>query len=207
VRRLGAAFYGVKMTSNLSEVRLPHGLRDWPHSPVHRLDGPGTYIVTAATYQKDLHFISPVRLTFLTNLLLALAEKYGCSLRAWAVFANHYHFVGVPAERETLRRLTQHLHADTARYVNEADGVTGRKVWFQYWETQLTYHRSYLARLGYVHGNAVRHRLVRAADEYPWCSAGWFRRRAARSFYRTVMEFPVDRVIVPDDFGVLRGED
>jgi putative transposase len=207
VRRLGAAFYGVDIMGDVSEVQLPQGLRDWPHSPVHRLDGPGTYIVTAATYQKQLYFGSSARLTHLTNALLALAEKYGCSLRAWAVFANHYHFVGASAERETLRRLARHLHADTARYINEEDGVTGRKIWFQYWDTQLTYHRSYLARLGYVHGNAVRHGLVREAEAYHWCSAAWFRRRAPRAFYRTVMEFPNDRVIVPDDFGALKVED
>ena len=205
MRRLVAAFYGVDMTDHVSEVLLPHGLRDWPHSPVHRFDRPGTYIVTAATYQKQLYFASTARLTYLTNSLLALAEKYGCSLRAWAVFANHYHFVGTSAEREALRRLARHLHADTARYINEEDDATGRKIWFQYWDTQLTYHRSYLARLGYVHGNAVRHGLAREAEEYPWCSAGWFRRRAPRAFYRTVMEFPMDRVNVPDDFGALGG--
>jgi putative transposase len=207
VRRLGAAFYGVDMVGDISEVPPPHGLRDWPHSPVHRLDAPGTYIVTAATYQKQLYFASSARLTLLTNSLLELSQKYECSLQAWAVFANHYHFVGTSAGRETLRRLTRHLHADTARYINGEDDATGRKVWFQYWETQLTYHRSYLARLGYVNGNAVRHGLAREAEEYPWCSAGWFRRCAPRAFYRTVMEFPNDRVIVPDDFGVLQVED
>jgi len=27
----------------------------------------------------------------------------------------------------------------------------GRTVWFQFWDTKLTYERSYLARLNYVH--------------------------------------------------------
>ena len=75
-------------------------------------------------------------------------------------------------------------------------------MWFQYWDTQLTYEKSYLARLNYVHTNAVRHGLVRQAEQYLWCSAGWFLRRAPRSFYGTVRRFPCDKVTVPDEFEV-----
>jgi hypothetical protein len=28
-------------------------MRDWPHSPVHRLAEPGAYIVTAGTYRSE----------------------------------------------------------------------------------------------------------------------------------------------------------
>jgi putative transposase len=179
------------------------GIRDWPHGPAHRLAAPGAYIVTSGTYQKERFFASPARLTFLTNSLLELAEKYGCSLQAWAVFANHYHFVAEPQRQESLRMLIRHLHAAAAMHINQLDGLSERKVWFQYWDTHLTYHKSYLVRLSYVHGNPVRHGIVRQAEQYPWCSAGWFRRRASHAFYRTVTEFPCDEVIVPDDFGVL----
>lgn len=75
MRRLVAAFYGVDMTDHVSEVLLPHGLRDWPHSPVHRFDRPGTYIVTAATYQKQLYFASTARLTYLTEFASCLVRK------------------------------------------------------------------------------------------------------------------------------------
>ena len=169
----------------------------------HRLGGAGAYIVTSGTYRKEAFFASPVRLTLLTNSLLELAEKYGWSLQAWAVFANHYHFVGVPQQPESLRALIRHLHSATARHINQLDGHGDRKIWFQYWDTHLTYHKSYLVRLSYVHWNAVRHGLVREAEEYPWCSAGWFRKSSPRAFWRTVMEFPHDEVMVPDDFEVI----
>jgi putative transposase len=131
-----------------------------------------------------------------------LAERYGWKLQAWAVFPNHYHFVGVSEKPESLRRLVQYMHSASAKFVNQLDRTAGRKVWHQYWESHITYPKSFLARLNYVHTNPVRHRVVREAERYPWCSAAWFARTAARPFYNTVMSFPSDRTVVPDNFTV-----
>ena len=175
---------------------------DWPHGPVHRLREGGMYIVTAGAYGKQALFHSTERLNYVTNALMILAEEYGWRLQAWAIFPNHYHFVGASEKANTLRRLIQYLHSITAKHINMLDGKPGRKVWFQYWDTQVTYEKSYLARLNYVHTNAARHGLVREAERYPWCSASWFSRRAARPFYETVKRFPCHKVTVPDEFDV-----
>jgi putative transposase len=178
-------------------------MSDWPHAPTHRLDSAGAYIVTAATYRKEPLFNSAKRLNLLWEQLLGLLAQHGWKLEAWAVFPNHYHFVALARENaETLPRLIGNLHTITAREINRLDGTPGRKVWFQYWDTHLTYPRSYLARLNYVHCNAVHHGLVREAAKYPWCSAGWFERQAERPFYQTVMRIPSDKVNVRDDFKV-----
>jgi putative transposase len=103
-----------------------------------------------------------------------LAEG-GWALEAWAVFSNHYHFVAHSPDKggESLTEVLRELHLKTATWVNRLEGKQGRKVWHNFWETRLTYQASYLARLNYVHQNAVRHGLVEVAKEYPWCSAGW----------------------------------
>jgi len=72
---------------------LKDAVPDWLHAPVHRLRYVGTYIVTAGTYNRAHHFHDAERLTYLTKSLLALADKYGWELQAWAVFSNHHHFV------------------------------------------------------------------------------------------------------------------
>jgi putative transposase len=122
--------------------------------------------VTAGTYQKQSYFNSQALLTGLTNLLLNLAEAHGWTLQAWAVFPNHYHFIAESKKPETLRCLIRELHSRSALEVNRQQNVPGRKVWFQYWESKITFHRSYLARLNYVHQNPVRHKLVRRASMY-----------------------------------------
>jgi putative transposase len=177
-------------------------LRNWPHSPAHHLRDAGTYIVTAGTYKKLAVFKGAYRLTRLTNYVLELADRYAWSLQAWAVFPNHYHLVGSSQIPESLRSFLQHLHSISTIEANKWDGTPGRRVWFEFWETRITFPRSYFARLNYVHQNAVRHGLVRIASQYPWCSAGWFEREATRSFYQTVCNFKTDKLNVPDDFEV-----
>ncbi len=147
-------------------------------------------------------FAGPERLNYLTNKLLELADTLGWRLHAWSVFPNHYHFIADSPHPDRLRKLVRHLHSVTAIQVNKMDGAPGRKVWFNYWDTHLTFQRSFLARLSYVHQNPVRHGLARRASEYSWCSAGWFERKADRAFYRTVIEFPHDQLDIPDDFDV-----
>ncbi|MDQ2920408.1 MAG: transposase, partial [Acidobacteriota bacterium] len=136
-------------------------IKDWPHAPVHRLGSNGVYMVTGATLHTAHLFSNAPKLSLLENALLTLAEKYQWQLEAWAVFVNHYHFVarGHP-DAPPLDEFLKHLHSETARGLNELDQSTGREVWFNFWETKLTYERSYLARLNYVHQNAVKHRLV-----------------------------------------------
>lgn len=177
---------------------------DWPHAPLHRLSEKGTYIVTAGTLGKE-HFFRDVKsLDLLEQTLLSKANEYGWQLEAWAVFSNHYHFVGHALESAaTLKPFLTHLHAETARHINQRDAMPKRQIWFNYWDTQLTYERSYLARLNYVHQNAVKHGLVPVANQYRWCSAAWFERTARPAQVKTIYSFKTDKIRLVDEFDVL----
>ena len=161
-------------------------------------------MVTAGTLGKEHFFRDAKALDLLEGQLLSKAKEYGWQLEAWAVFSNHYHFVGHAIEdAATLKPFLSHLHADTAREVNLRDGKPDRQVWFNYWDTELTYEKSYLARLNYVHQNAVKHGLVPVANQYRWCSAAWFERTAQPAQVKTIYSFKTDRIRVVDDFDVL----
>ena len=98
----------------------------WPHSPVHRLAEAGAYRVTCGTYMKQHQFQSSERLRLLCETLQRLAAKYGWNLQAWAVFSNHYHWVGLsPQDPVTLRTLVSELHTETSTALNEADHTPG----------------------------------------------------------------------------------
>jgi putative transposase len=177
--------------------------RDWPHAPVHRICEHGTYMVTAGTLSKQHFFRGKDRLDLLQGKLLEIARQYEWRLEAWAVFSNHYHFVAhSPSNAESLKDFLRDFHASTATSVNRLDGTAGRRLWFNYWETQLTYERSYLARLNYVHQNPVKHGLVPAANQYGWCSAAWLESTATPAQVKTICSFKTDRLRVLDDFDV-----
>jgi len=174
---------------------------DWPHAPVHRLDEQGTYFVTGGTYRKQRFFHTRDRLTLFQDMLLDVAQEFGWELQAWAVLANHYHLVAIsPEHARSLKPMLAKLHATTARQLNRMDDAIGRRVWYQYWDTQLTYERSYLARLNYVNQNPVHHGVAKVAEGYPWCSAAWFERTADPAFQKVVRSFNTDRLNVRDDF-------
>ena len=174
---------------------------DWPHAPVHCLTEKGAYMVTCGTLHKIHLLDSPDRLSLVQDRLLVLAADFGWELQAWATLINHYHFVALsPTDPSNLEDFQAQLHRETARILNHWDGTPGRQVWFQYWDSRITFERSYFARLHYVHQNPVRHGVTARAELYPWCSAGWFERRASRSFQRMVNSFPIDRVNVYDEF-------
>jgi len=140
-------------------------------------------------------------LNFLHNLLLELAEKYGWRLEAWAIFANHYHFIAnSPEDPSNLNKFITHLHANSARELNRLHGTPGRQVWFQFWESHISYQASYLARLNYVITNPVKHKFVNIAENYPWCSAAWFKANSRKSYYETVMRMKTDQLEIIDDF-------
>ena len=175
--------------------------KDWPHAPVHRLSEQGTYIVTAATSNKEHFFRGEDRLTLLEAELLQLAKRHGIQLEAWAVFSNHYHFIAhTGPEKNQLAKLLSHLHTKTAAEINRLDGAAGRGVWFNFWDTQLTFEKSYFARLNYVHQNPVKRGLVCRATEYRWCSAAWFEGAASRAQVQTIYSFKIDQVKVEDDY-------
>ena len=185
---------------------MPADKIPWPHAPEHRLSIRGTYFVTASTYLHQHHFRGKARLIVLHRGLLQVATDFGWQLEAWAVFSNHYHFVGhSPADQDTaenLSRMLGLLHEKTAKWVNKLDSASTRKVWHNYRETRLTYEMSYLPRLNYVHQNPVKHGLVPVATQYPWCSAHWFERTATPAQIKTIYRFKTDQLKVLDDFEV-----
>jgi putative transposase len=179
----------------------------WPHAPTHQLSIRCTYFLTAATYDKAHYFRAPERLDVLQRGVLKVCQQFGWRLEAWAVFSNHYHWVAHSPDTEddatSLPEMLSLLHTKTARWVNRLDGELNRQVWHNYWETRLTYQRSYLARLNYVHQNPVKHGLVPVANQYRWCSAAWFERTASPAQVKSIYRFKVDQVHVLDDFDPL----
>jgi len=176
-------------------------LNRWHHRPLHIFEPNQLYMVTASTLHKQMLFKGEDRLRLLQNHLFFLSEKFGWELQGWALFPNHYHFIAkAPDDAQTLKILVRQFHSLTARELNRIECLSGRKIWFQYWDTCLTYEKSYYARLNYVMNNPVHHGLVRVASAYKFCSAGWFEAEVERNFVNKVKSYKYDQVRVDDEF-------
>ena len=175
-------------------------MSDWHHSPIHRFGDANTFFITGATYLKQHFYRSARALDSLRSLLFAKANETHCWLQAWALLSNHYHLVVRCEMGESVRTMISRFHTEAALEANRRDGIKERRVWFQYWDKTLTFESSWLARLKYTHENAVHHRLVRDARDYPWCSAAWFEKSAPSQFVETVARIKTDRLKIYDPF-------
>jgi hypothetical protein len=144
---------------------------------------------------------SPFCTAACSRLAIALAgdSKRGQSFQITTIVG---HSPENEATAKGLSAMLALLHEKTARWVNRLDSTSGRKVWHNYRETRLSYEKSYLARLNYVHQNAVKHGLVPVANQYPWCSARWFERNATPAQIKTIYRIKTNQINVADDFEV-----
>jgi putative transposase len=176
----------------------------WHHAPVHKLHGRGAYMVTCGTLHKVGILTTPERLTEFQNLLFSYANKFGWQLQAWAVMSNHYHWIGLSPENEpdarSLKMLVAQLHEVSTKRINLSDGVSGRRIWCNYWESHITFQTSYFARLKYVHDNPSHHGVALNSAIYTWCSRAWLERTAKQAFVRQLDGFKIDTLDLPDDF-------
>ena len=128
----------------------------------------------------------------------------GWRLEAWCILSNHYHLVAHSPKDggSSLGSMIQHLHSLTTKELNRRDGTGGRtRLWQNFRETLLVQQVSYMARLHYVHQNAVHHRLVKIGSEWKWCSALAFKKAATPAWVKTVASFKYDRIAELDDDG------
>ena len=182
-----------------TEEESSKGTRDWPHAPPHRLGATGVYMVTARTAESAHRLPDDSMKDWFQQTLFAIAVEYGWKLEAWAVLSNHYHFVAHvgngDGNAESLTAGTRKLHSLATKELNKRDGTPGRtRLWQNFRDTHLTLQRGYLARLNYVHRNAVHHGLVGLATDYKWCSASQFKKAVSPAWLATVGSFKFNEI-------------
>jgi putative transposase len=175
--------------------------KTYQHNPPHYFVPNTMYIVTGSLLYNKRLLTDNKRKSLVCDILFERANHCGWDIEAWAVLENHYHFIArAPENALTLEKLIRQIHSKSAVELNKLDNTSGRKVWYNYWDTCITLETSYYARLHYVHLNPVKHRLTENAEDYLFCSYRWFLENADDDFQDAVMNQPIDRVDIFDDF-------
>ena len=173
----------------------------YQHNPPHYFVPNAMYMVTGAILHKQHLLSEGKRKQFILQTLFDRAKLLGWNLEAWAILDNHYHFIAqAPEDATSLEKLIRQFHSITAIQINRWDDTPGKQVWYNYWDSCLTYEKSYLARLHYVHMNPLKHGLAENPIEYPFCSYKWFIEQSNSDLKEQVFSQPIDRIEVFDDF-------
>lgn len=138
-----------------------------PNNPSHLFVANTLYMLTVSICEKEPLIKSPQRKADWRNAFYEAARIYQWQIAAWAVLDNHYHaVVQSPENPATLSKFIGSYHKFTAHKWNREDNASGRRVWWNYWDTCNRSERDYYNRLRYVFWNPAKHGLAEDPEEY-----------------------------------------
>jgi len=175
----------------------------YSHNPPHLFKQNAKYFVTGATYLKKKFLIHPESKLQILYSITKGCKKYDWLLEDWVILDNHYHLMlQSPKSVETMPNLFNEIHKFTAIWLKR-NAPTLRnegKIFYNYWDTCITYEKSYFARLNYIYFNPVKHGYVERAEDYMFGSY-YYRVKNEKRYLDEIKErYPWDKVNVKDSF-------
>src|SRR4030095_12724154 len=127
------------------------------------------HITQRGNNRQDLFFTNDDRRLYLT-LLKEQSQRFGLSVIAYCLMANHVHLVAVPHTPESLARAIGRTHWKYSQAVNRLHRRSGHLWQNRFFSCVLQYDHL-LHGVCYTERNPVRARLVRLPWRYQWSSA------------------------------------
>lgn len=171
------------------------------HHPPHVYLDDTWYIITAATLNHTSFLREERAKAFLRDKLKELVKAFKINLRAWVILDNHYHLLLQTSHGQDLSRFFSQLHGGTAWALNGWDGVRGRQVWHNYWDTCIRDDKGYWTRFNYIHQNPVKHGYVQNSADWRFSSYRYYLRTRGQAWLDDcTMRYPVLDHLEGDDF-------
>jgi putative transposase len=175
----------------------------YAHNPPHLFRSNAKYFVTGSTYLKKHFLVSEKSKTRLLDSIKQSCEKYGWVLEDWVILDNHYHLMlNAPDRVDTLGAMFKEIHKFTAMWLKEnfTELKEEKKIFYNYWDSCITFEKSYFTRLNYIYYNPVRHGYIEEAGDY---LGGSYRLRLQTEpdhLNQMKEKYPWDKIKVKDNF-------
>jgi putative transposase len=175
----------------------------YSHNPPHLFIPNAKYLITASTYLKRHYFKDDPAKEIVLNSIIKGFSDLDWKIDDLVILDNHYHLmVQASEEASNLSKIVQNIHKFTAlrlkKYNPSLENVG--KIWFNYWDTCITYEKSYFARINYIWFNPVKHGYV--DDALKWRFGSYYSRMKQNEIFAKEIKrkYPFDRINVMDDF-------
>jgi len=148
--------------------------KTYKHNPPHLFLPGYNYFVTASSWRhKPIFHESKIKEQMVEMLSLG-CQKYHWILDDWVFLDDHYHIMlrSDPEGETTIAKLINNFHKFLSLWIRKeySDGLICGRIFNNYWDTCLTYERSFLSRLNYIYYNPVKHGYVKKPEDYPFGS-------------------------------------
>jgi putative transposase len=172
-----------------------------PHRPLHIYADDAWYIVSASTVDGVRYLATDDHLRLWVTTARQLVEELTTTLRAWVVLRNHYHMLFKPSLGRDISKFIGRLNGRTSYEFNLLDGIQGRQVWYNYWDTCIRTEADYWTRFNYIHNNPVKHGYVRCHADWEFSSYQYYLRTKGEEWLADCWErYPVIDYLEGDDF-------
>lgn len=164
-------------------MRKPRELRDGAR-----------YHVTARANRKEMILNARANRELFYSVVRRARRKYAFRIENFCVMGNHYHFVIVPLNGESLSVIMRWIMGVFAMAFNKLHGYVGH-VWCErFFSRIIATIRDLVATFDYIDKNPVRAML--ADDRLPWPYGGLWESRSGR-FDLTDGDVPLFKLLFP----------
>ena len=132
--------------------------------------------------------------------LKTLILEFKVSLAAWIILNDHYHLLLNADKGPLVSPLIQRLHGAVSRELNQREGTKGRRVWQNFWDTQIRDESGFWRRFNYIHHNSIKHDYVRDMKDYEFSSFQFYWRTQGEDWLADVFrQYPIKDYTDPFD--------
>ncbi len=171
--------------------------KEYPHNPPHLYREDSKYFITATTYKKNHYFITDESKQILLDSILKTFSKFNWIVEDWVILDNHYHLmVEVKDNPKDLSNIIRNIHRYTAIEVKKHNKLAkhAEKIWYNYWDTCITFEKSYWPRLNYIWFNPVKHGYVNDPKDWKFGSYYFRVRREEELLNEITKKYPCDKL-------------
>ncbi|MBT3251678.1 MAG: hypothetical protein HN729_02930 [Candidatus Marinimicrobia bacterium] len=177
--------------------------KEYKHNPPHLFVKNEKYFITASTYQKKKFFIQKEAKEYLKNSIIRAFSEFKWQIDDWVILDNHYHLMvestDTPVELvEIIRRIHRFSAIWLKKNFTEYNAL-GR-IWYNYWDTCVSFEKSYFNRLNYIWFNPVKHGYVEFPEEWEFGSYFTRAREDDKAMQKIINQYRIDQMKIKDDF-------
>lgn len=156
------------------------------------------YFITARCVDKICFWKKNEDKDIFVNVLCRSLQKFEVEMFAWVLLHNHYHLMIKVKHGKDVGRFVNNLHSNSARLINKKYNLSGRKIWYQYWDYCIRTKKNkkdFWSHFNYIIQNPLKHHLVRTlreAYDYQYSSNPvWLDRFGEDGLSESFVKFPV----------------
>ncbi|NOG45941.1 MAG: hypothetical protein HND50_11940 [Calditrichaeota bacterium] len=172
--------------------------KTYEHNPPHLFIPEAKYFVTASTYKHFPYLKDDAVKHKMLEILQKGCTKYNWQIDDWVILDDHYHFMlsASPNQTITIADVIKNLHKFTAMFIRKykPELTKENKIFHNYWDTCITYERSYYTRLNYIYLNPVKHGYANDPQEYQFGSFHFRYKYGDKEINKILSDFPSDKL-------------